>query len=128
MLCILQRGPEMQRIAEALQLAVIIHCGRTAALEVQGPQKFDLFLSGIAAQEFVVQKLFEARLQREGLLRRQLDKLKTLQAAGSKTAVQGDFHAEGFQVDVPGVDDRVEERYAILDGYVKDVGVEELQN
>src|SRR5260370_39308650 len=121
-----RRGGKVQRVPEALQLPVIIERARPSSLERQHLHEFDLLLGGVAAQGLVPEEFFKARFYREGLLRLLFYILESLQPAWPQPAVQDDFHAKSLDVDIPGVDHRIEERDAILNRDVEDVGVEEL--
>ena len=48
--------------------------------------------------------------------------------AKRQSAVQDDFHAEGLEVDVPGFDQRIQERDTVLNRHVEDIRVQELEN
>src|SRR5947207_5918828 len=63
----LGRGAKVQRIAEVLQLPVVIERGRPSSLEPQALQEIDLFHGRAAAQRWVTQEFLEAGLFLEAM-------------------------------------------------------------
>ena len=46
----------------------------------------------------------------------------------SQSAVQYDLHAEAVEFDIPAFDKRIEKRYAVFNGNVEDIRIQELKN
>src|SRR5580658_46371 len=106
--------PKVERIAQVLQLSIIIQRSGMPAWDMQRLEEFDLPLGSIAAQRLVVEELFEARFQCERLRWLLFCKLKPHAAARRRPPIHDNFHGESHQVHIPGMDDRIEERDAIL--------------
>src|SRR5229473_1785012 len=117
----------MEWIPQVLQLPVIVDRGRFLSSQLQRLQKLDFVFSGIAAQRSILEELFKPWFQGDRLLRVLFGKLKSLPAACREPAVQNNFHTKGFEVDIPGVDHRIQEGDAVFNRDVKNVRVQELE-
>ena len=123
-----RRIAEMERVSETLHLPVKIQWGRPNSLKSEPFQKLDLLFSGIAAQESVVEKLFQPRFHFERCFGSPFDELESLGFPAHQPTIQDDLDAERLEVDVPGLDQRIQERDAILVRYVEDIRIQELEN
>src|ERR1700676_770874 len=119
---------KVQRVAEALQFAVVVERGWAVVLELEALEEVDFFAGGIGAHCRNGEKFVKARFFGGKGVRLHFDKLKFHELRGSKALIQDDFHGEGLEVDVPGVDQGIEESGAMVDGDVEDVGIEEFEN
>src|SRR6266571_7278540 len=118
----------MQRVPEALQLPVIVEGSRPRVREPQLLEKRD-FLDGCAAAERRILKEFlEPGLFADRLRGFPLDERESLRLPGDDAVVQDNLQTERRQVDVPGFNQRIQERDAILSGHVEDVRIEELEH
>src|SRR6185437_567621 len=99
----------MKGIPQILQLPVIVNRRGSLSAEIQSLQKRDFLFGDIAAQRPVLQELYEPWFNGDGLWGLSFGKLKSLEVRCREPAVWGDCHAEGFEIDIPGVDDRIEE-------------------
>jgi hypothetical protein len=61
-------------------------------------------------------------------IRDALHELEPPQVLGGHLLIQDDLQPERHQVDVPGRDERIEERGAVLGGNVEEIGIEELEH
>src|ERR1700733_3649161 len=104
------RIAEMDGIAEVLQLPVIIDGERAPSFEPERLQEIDFLSGGIAAQGFIPKKLSEAGFHRNGRLRFLFHKLESPELSRSHSAVKPDFHIERIQIDVPVLNQKIEER------------------
>jgi len=117
----LRRITKMDRVPEVLQLSVIIDRHRAAFSEFQHLQEGDFFCSGVATERLILEELPEARIEDGGPFRFPFDKLKPLQAARSHYGIENNFHAKGFQIDVPRFNQRLEKQNTILNGGAEDI-------
>ena len=104
----------MQSVPKVLQFSVIVEWRRMPSVEAQPLEKLDFLFGDIAAERGIFQKLLKPGFcgkRRPWFL---FDKLEPPQAAGRQPAVQKHLHAESLQIDVPGLDDRVQERDTIV--------------
>src|SRR5712692_6167222 len=118
----------MERVSEALQLPIIVEGRRPLALELEPLEKRDFLRGRRAAQGLVLQESLEPRLFNEMLLGFQFDKLKLLHVPSDQSVVQDDFQRKRREVDVPGFDERIQERDTVLAGHMEDVRIEELEH
>src|SRR5512146_1350334 len=118
----------MERVSEVLQLPVVVHWSRAPALEIEPPEKRDFLLARRAAECGILQKLPEPRLFHEDLSSLAFDKPESLNVSGDHSRIQNDVQSERREVDVPGFDQRIQERDAVLRGQVEDVRIEELEH
>ena len=118
----------MQRVTEILELTVVVERRRVLAVEGEPLEEFDFLFSGVGAEDRVAEEGFESGLDGEGAWGGAFHELETLAVAGRETRVQRNLHAERFQVDVPGFDERVDVGNAVVDRDVEDVGVEKFEN
>src|ERR1700733_10288040 len=99
---------EMDRIAEVLQLSVVIDRERALSFELEHLQKLDFFLGRIAAQGLIPKKLSEAGFHRNGRLGLLFHKFELPEIPRSHSAVEPDFHIERIQIDVPVLNQNIE--------------------
>src|SRR2546428_3166808 len=118
----------MERVSEVLQLPVVVQGRRTLSLELQAPEKFDFLRGRGAAEGGILKELLEAGLVADGLSGLLLDELESLRLPRDDFVVQDDLQTERRQVDVPGLDQRIQERDAVLSGQVEDIRVEKLEH
>src|SRR6266487_6060405 len=108
----------MQRVPEALPLPVIVEGRRPRVREPQLLEKRD-FLDGCAAAERRILKEFlEPGLFADRLLGFPLDKLESLRLPWDDAVVKDNRQTERREVDVPGFNQRIQERDAVLSGDV----------
>ena len=120
-------GREMKWIPQVLQFPVIINGGRPLALATSEPSETRFPLrwhrrsgtrpSGIVRAPVLWRRAVEAPV---------LANSNRFRLACRQPAVQDNFHAKGLEVDIPGVDHRIEERDAIFSRDVEDVCVQKL--
>src|SRR5438445_6459403 len=122
------RAVKMERVSEALQLPVIVERRRPLAVELEPLEKLNLLRVRRAAQGPVLQESLEPRLFDEVLLRFQFDKLEFLHVPSAQSVVQDDFQGKRREVDVPGFDQRIQERDTVVAGHMEDVRIEELEH
>src|SRR6266849_5740702 len=118
----------MERVSEALQLPIIVEGRRPLALELEPLEKRDLLRGRRAAQGLALQESLEPRLFNEMLLGFQFDNLKLLHVPSDQSVVQDDLQCKRREVDVPGFDERIQERDTVLAGHMEDVRIEELEH
>src|SRR2546426_1005717 len=118
----------MERVPEVLQFPIIVQGRRPLAFEPQLLEKRHFLRRRRAAEGRIVKEPLEPGLFDELLFRFQLDKLKLLHVSGDQSVVQDDFQGKRGEVDVPGCNQRIQERDAVFNGYVEDVGIEEREN
>src|SRR5690242_3626205 len=118
----------MKGVPEVLQLAVIIERRRPPSVEPQPLEKLDFLLGGIAAEGGILEELFQTWLTLDNRLRLLFYILESLDSLEGQPAVQHDFYAKGFEVDVPRLDQRIEKRDAIFDRYMEDICIQKLEN
>ena len=99
----------MKGIPQILQFPVIVNRRGSLSSKIQGLQKRDFLFGDIAAQRPVIQELFEPWFNGDRLWGFLFRKLKSLEIHCCEPAVWDDCHAEGLEIDIPGVDDRIEE-------------------
>src|SRR5207248_10283522 len=117
----------MAPFSEALQLPVIVERRRPLVLELQPLEKRDFLRGRRAAEGRILQEFFEPRLVADRLCDFLFDNSESLRLPGDDAVVQDNLQTERRQVDVPGFNQRVQERDAILSGHVEDVRIEELE-
>ena len=118
----------MKGVSEVLQLAVIVQGSRPPSSELQPLQKLDFFIPGIAAKRGILEKLLKPGLYVEWTFRFAFYEIKPLQVPESQPVVEDNLYAKSRKVNVPGLDQRIHERYAVVNGHVEDVRVQKLQN
>src|SRR6476646_5581728 len=118
----------MQRVSKILELPVIVNRSRPFPPERQPSQKLDFLLGGVATQGRIPQKFFQPRLDGKTLFRFSFNEFKSLRAANGQSAVQDNLHVEGLQINVPGLDQRIQERDAVFNRDVEDIRIEKLQD
>src|SRR3989449_5953382 len=118
----------MERVPEVLQFPIVVEGRRPPALEPQLLEKRDFLRRRRAAEGRILKEPLEPGLFDEGLFGLQLDKLKLLHVSGDQSVVQDDFQSKRGEVDVPGCNQRIQEGDTVFNGYVEDVGIEELEN
>src|SRR6267378_5836650 len=114
----------MERVPEILQFPIIVEGRRSLALELQLLEKRDFLRCRRAAEGRILKEALEPGLFDEGL-GLQLDKLKPLHISGDQPVVQDDFQSKRPEVDVPGRNQRIQERDTVFNGYMEDVRIEE---
>ena len=118
----------MKRVSEVLQLAVVIKGSRPSFFELQPLQKLDFLFGGIAAEGSILEEPLQTRLHLEGLFRFPFDELESLYGRKGQPAVQDDFHAKSPEVNVPGLDQRIEEGDPVLNRDVVHIGPQKLED
>src|SRR5690242_7657583 len=108
----------MERVSEVLQLPVVVQGRRTLSFELEAPEKFDFLRGRGTAEGRILKELLETGLVAGGLSGLPLDELESLRLPRDDVAVQDDLQTERRQVDVPGLDQRIQERDAVLSGQV----------
>src|SRR5260370_30964746 len=101
----------MKRVPEVLQLAVIIEWRRAASFELSPLEKLNFILSGIGAEGSIFKEFLEARLRLGSRFGFRFQKLKFLIAIQGEPAVQDNLHAQILEVNVPALDQRLEQRH-----------------
>ena len=104
----------MERIAQALQFPIVVHLRRPIAGKGQLLEKRELFSRHVAAQSRILEKLAKPGLLVDRRRVLSFDELESLRVSARQSTVQDDFHAEGRQVDIPGLDQRIEKRHAVI--------------
>src|SRR5437762_13058185 len=113
----------MERVSEALPFPVVVQGGRPLALERQPLEKGDFSRGRAAAEGRVLQEFLEPGLVADRLCDFLFDKSESLRLPGDEAVVQDNLQTERRQVDVPGFNQRIQERDAILSGHVEDVRI-----
>src|SRR5213076_3594942 len=90
--------------------------------------KLDFLRGRRAAEGRILQEFFEPGLIADRLCGFLFDKRESLRLPGDDAAVQDYLQTERRQVDVPGFNQRIQERDAVLRGHVEDVRIEELEH
>src|SRR6059036_382435 len=118
----------MERVPEALQLPVIVEGRRPLALELQPLEKLDLRRGRRAAERRILKEFLEPGLFADRLVGFLLDKRESLRLPWDDAVVEDNRQTERRKVDVPGFNQRIQERDAVLSGHVEDVRIEELEH
>src|SRR6184192_1811543 len=118
----------MERVSEVLQLPVIIEGRRPLALELQPLEKLDFLRGHRAAERRILKEFLEPGLFADRLFDFPLDKLESLRLPWDDAVVEDNLQTERREVDVPGFNQRIQERDAVLSGHVEDVRIEELEH
>src|SRR2546422_946859 len=118
----------MERVPEVLQFPIVVEGRRPLAFELQLLEKRDFLRRRRAAEGRILKEPLEPGLLDEGLFGSQLDKLKLLHVSGDQPVIQDDFQRKRREVDVPGRNQRIQERDTVFNGYVEDVRIEELEH
>src|ERR1051325_8043084 len=113
----------MQRIPQALQHAIEKE-GRRSLLRKRQPLEELDFLGRCRAAEGGIPEVLEEPGLRLGSL--PLDEFESLRLPGDDRVVQDNLEAERRQIDIPGLNQRFEERDAALGRDVEYIGVENL--
>src|SRR5204862_4596858 len=121
-------GAQMQRVPAALQLPLIVEGRRPLALELQPLEKRDFLRGRRAAERRILKEFLEPGLLADRLFGFPLDKLESLRLPWDDAVVQDNLQTERRQVDVPGFNQRIQERDAVFSGHVEDVRIEELEH
>src|SRR5207302_3831167 len=121
-------GAKMERVPQVLQLAVIVAGRRALALERQPLEKRDFLRGRRAAERRILEEFLEPGLLADRLFAFPLDKLESLRLPWDDAVVQDNLQTKRRQVDVPGFNQRIQERDAVLSGHVEDVRIEELEH
>src|SRR5437773_53747 len=121
-------GAKMERVSEVLQLPVIVEGRRPLALELQPLEKLDFLCGRRAAERRILEEFLEPGLLADRLFGFPLDKLESLRLPWDDAVVQDNLQTERRQVDVPGFNQRIQERDAVFSGHVEDVRIEELEH
>src|SRR5207247_931037 len=98
------------------------------ALELEPPEKLDFLRGSGAAQGRILKEFLEPGLFDEVLFGFQFDELEFLHVPHDESLVQDDFQSERRKVDVPGFNQRIQERDTVLNGHMEDVRIEELEH
>ena len=117
----------MERISQALQLPVVVERGWPISCELELLEKLDFLRGRIARQRWIMQEGLEPRLFVDGWDGFPFHELKFFRVPGRQAAVQDDLHRERREVDVPRLDQRIQERDAILGRNVEDIRFQELK-
>src|SRR6266516_3242823 len=121
-------GAKMERVSEDLQLSVIVEGRRPLALEPQPLEKLDFLRGHRAAERRILKEFLEPGLFADRLFDFPLDKLESLRLPWDDAVVEDNLQTERRKVDVPGFNQRIQERDAVLSGHVEDVRIEELEH
>src|SRR6266566_780514 len=119
---------KMERVPEVLQLPVVVQGRRPRVREPQLLEKLDFLRGRGAAEGGVLKEFLEPGLFADRLCGFPLDKRESLRLPWDDAVVQDDLQTERRQVDVPGFDQRIQERDAVLSRHVEDVRIEELEH
>src|SRR5881628_745592 len=119
---------KMERVPEALQLPVIVEGRRPLALKRQPLEKLDFLRGRRAAERRILEEFLEPGLLADRLFGFPLDKLESLRLPWDDAVVEDNLQTERRKVDVPGFNQRIQERDAVLSGHVEDVRIEELEH
>src|SRR5947208_2774497 len=114
-------GAKMERVSEVLQLPVIVDGRRPLALELQPLEKLDFLRGRRAAERRILEEFLEPGLLADRLFGFPLDKLESLRLPWDDAVVEDNLQTERRQVDVPGFNQRIQERDAVFSGHVEDV-------
>src|SRR5207247_2920615 len=117
-----RRGPE------ALHLAVIVAWRRPLALELQPLEKRDFLRGRRTAERRILKEFLEPGLFADRLVGFPLDKRESLRLPWDDAVVEDNLQTERRKVDVPGFNQRIQERDAVLSGHVEDVRIEEREH
>src|SRR5213596_2747904 len=118
----------MERVSEVLQLPVIVEGRRPLALELQPLEKRDFLRGRRTAERRILKEFLEPGLFADRLVGFPLDKLESLRLSWDDAVVEDNLQTERRKVDVPGFNQRIQERDAVLSGHVEDVRIEELEH
>src|SRR5438034_9512000 len=121
-------GAKMERVSEVLQLPIIVEGRRPLALELQPLEKLDFLRGRRAAERRILEEFLEPGLLADRLLGVPLDKLESLRLPWDDAVIQDNLQTERREVDVPGFNQGIQERDAVLRGHVEDVRIEELEH
>src|SRR5439155_8987136 len=119
---------KMERISEVLQRPVIVERRGPRVLEPQLLEKLAFLRGRGAAEGRILKEFLEPRLFADGLVGFPLDKLESPRLPWDDAVVQDNLQTERREVDVPGFNQRFQERNAVLTGHVEDVRIEELEH
>src|SRR5438105_2198286 len=98
------------------------------SLELQPLEKLDFLRGRRAAERRILEEFLEPGLLADRLFGFPLDKLESLRLPWDDAVVQDNLQTERRQVDVPGFNQRIQERDAVFSGHVEDVRIEELEH
>src|SRR5688572_4794667 len=98
------------------------------SLEPQPLEECNFLFSRGAAEGGILEEFVESRLFHEQLVGFPFDELESLRMPRHHSGVQQDVQGKRGQVDVPGLDQRIQERDAVFTGEMEDVRIEELED
>src|SRR6266699_576347 len=116
----------MQGVPEALQLPVVVEGRRPLVPEPQLLEKPDFLRGRRAAERRILKEFLEPGLFADRLFGFLLDKRESLRLPRDDAVVEDNLQTERRKVDVPGFNQLIQERDAVLSGHVEDVRIEEL--
>src|SRR5437773_5548457 len=103
-------GAKMQRVPEALQLPVVVEGRRPPAVELQPLEKRDFLRGRRTAERRILKEFLEPGLFADRLVGFPLDKLESLRLPWDDAVVEDNLQTERRKVDVPGFNQRIQER------------------
>src|SRR3984893_12415884 len=117
----------MEGVSQVLQFAVIIERSWPFSFDSQTAQEFDFMRRGIAGQRRVLKKFpepgFFVRLIGLSLYIREFPGISR-----RESPAQRNLHSEGCQVDIPGLNERLQKRDTVLIRQVEYICVQKLKN
>src|SRR4030095_15599428 len=90
---------KMERVAEALQFAVIVEGARTISLEAEVLHEIDFLVGGAGAHSRIAKEIPKARFCAHARVRFDFPIAKLHDSCGHQAPIQCDLQRKGFQVD-----------------------------
>src|ERR1700731_2554655 len=117
----------MERVSQVLQFPVIIERRWPFSFDPEAPQELHFICSGVARQRWVLKKFPKPRFFL-GSVKLSLNVLEFLGISRCKSPAQRNLHSESCEVDIPGLNERIQKRHAVLVRHVEDIRVQKLKN
>jgi len=120
-------GAKMERVSEVLQLTVIIERSRPFAREFQLREELDFFLRRLAAEGRILKECCEPRFFLVSLLGLRFHKFKFPGLPWGHSVVEGNFHTEGREIDIPGFKQGIQEGRTVLNREAENIRFQKLK-
>ena len=105
-------SPKMQRVPEVLQLSVVVERAGPPSFESQPSQEFNFVSGHLAAEQGILKEFSEPGFVLLREPRFLFNEFESLRGPRDESVVQHKPNAETREVDVPGFEQRVQERNA----------------